>query len=211
MKILISENQFKSLIEGYYNDEHDYVQLEMNLVYEIFSSIKNKEKIYFETINPTQYKNALTEYMKYGGFVRFPERIILEWKDLIIENVAKLSALTSIHGHTHHFPFDEFHDVFDNLKIPKKYKYDWSYVYNILENRYKIDDYVPFFKNGQPVLSDYGLTPLQKLVESLLKEHNPEKIILLIDRVMNVVHMRSDLAELFIDGGSESLTYISNN
>lgn len=211
MKVILTEIQLKNIIENY-TSKDDFYSLQTQYTYDVFQSILNKEKIYFNTINPNQYKTALTEFMKYGQFVRFPERIIFEWKDLIIENVVLLGVLTSIHGHTQYFPYDEFYDVFDHLKIPKKYKNDFGYIYDqILDKKYNIDNYVPFFKNGQPVLSDYGLRPLEEIVLKLLPENNPEKIILLIDRVMNVVHMRSDLAELFIDGGSDTLTYISNS
>ena len=210
MKIILTETQLKNIVNEHIDDVHDFNYLMINVTYEIFSAIKNKEKIEFDLIKPLEYKRALEEYMKYGQFIRFPEDKIYDWKDLVLTNIAMLDSLTSINGHSSHFPFDEFYDVFDNLKIPKKYYYDWGYVYDILEKKYHIDDYIPFFSNGQPVLSDYGLEPLLKLAEQLIRQRKPEEIIITINKIMNVVHQRSDLSELFIEGGQDSHYMISN-
>lgn len=211
MKILISEIQFKKIIlEQRINDVDDFYSLLNNTVYDIFLSIKNKQKIEFTLINPQQYKRALEEYMKFGQFVRFPESVILDWKDLVLYNIALLTSLTEIHGHSSHFPYDDFHDVFDNLKIPKKYYYDFNYIYGILEKKYHIDEYVPFFSNGHAVLSDYGIEPLHKLASILIKETNPNDIIITINKIMDVAHQRSDLSELFLQGGQASHFMISN-
>jgi len=210
MKIKILENQLKNIILENIDHDDDFHSLMFSVTYNIFMSIKNKKKIFFDLIKPLEYKRALEEYMKYGMFVRFPENKILDWKELVLTNIAMLDALTSIHGHSQYFPFDEFYDVFDNLKIPKKHKYDWTYVYNILDKKYKIDDYVPFFSNGHTVLSDYGIEPLFKLAYVLIRQTKPEDIIITINKIMNVAHQRSDLSELFIEGGEKSHHMISN-
>ena len=210
MKIILTENQLNQILFEEINYEDDFYSLMFNVTYDIFQSIKNKNKIYFDLIKPLEYKRALEEFMKYGQFIRFPEDKIYDWKDLVLTNIAMLDSLTSINGHAQHFPFDEFYDVFDNLKIPKKHQYDWSYVYEILDRKYHNDDYIPFFSNGQPVLSDYGLEPLLKLAKELISQRKPEEIIITINKIMNVAHQRSDLSELFIEGGEKSHHMISN-
>ena len=210
MKIILTEDQIKKLINERILDVHDFNELLINTEYYIFESIKYKQKIIFELIKPLEYKRALEEYMKYGQFIRFPENKIFYWKDLVLNNIALLNSLTEINGHTSHFPFDTFYDVFNKIKVPKKYQYDWSYVYKILDTKFNIDDYIPFFSNGQPVLSDYGLEPLLRLAEKLITQTKPEDIIITINKIMNVAHQRSDLSELFIEGGEESHYMISN-
>lgn len=66
-------------------------------------------------------------------------------------------------------------------------------------------------KSGQPYLSDYGLEPLQKLVIKLrnTSEDNINERIVLLDKILNVVHPRSDLASLFVQGGSKALSDLS--
>jgi len=206
MKLLITESQEKYLLENF--DRDDFYEILNNVTYHVFSSIRNKEKIKFELINPIQYKRALDEFIRYGEFMRFPSRIIYKWKEMVLYNIALLDALTSIHGHSEYFPFDEFYDEFG---IPEEEQNnDFGAAYDILDDEYHIDDYVPFFSNGQCVLSDYGIKPLFNLADKLVDEHTPEKIIVIINQILDVAHQRSDLSELFVVGGADAQYQISN-
>lgn len=147
----------------------------------------------------------------------------------------KLYSLTEIAGHTSHFPWDEFFDVFDyNHDTDENNSGEYSKWFYMIKkeepdnddfdeinsfyatNRFldevkHIDDYLPLFSNGQYLISDYGLEPLFKLGEELEKQHDPNNILVIINKILDVTHQRSDLAELFIEGGSKSLDYISNS
>ena len=126
----------------------------------------------------------------------------------MLNNVALLNILTSIHGHATYFPYDEFYDVFD--EIPEEERtYDYTKVSEYLEEQ-GIDDCVPYFSNGHYVLSDYGLEPLEKLALKLIKEKSPEQILVLINMMLDITHQRSDLAEIFIHGGTSSLDMVSS-
>lgn len=245
IRILIREAIGKILKEEI-DSIDDWYSFEYELTREIFSQIQRHEKVTFELIPKTQYHNALKEFMRYGSFMRFPERIIFGWKQLLLGNIVKLEVLTSIAGHTESFPYDEFYDTFNyeeeiqtnqynlfNNKLDKeivegeftkwakeKYeetgdkeyikKYQFGPAYEFLDKVYKMDDVLPLFSNGQWVLSDFGLKPLFKLGEEIIEQTDPNEIIITINRILDVTHQRSDLAELFIEGGSESLTAISN-
>lgn len=209
----------------------DWGELESNMTYEILQMIANKQSVKFDLIPKNQYHKALSEFVKYGELMRFPESIIYQWKDLILENISKLSVLTDIAGHSPHFPYDEFYDIFDHndetgdgeFSAWTKQKYEetgdkeylekcnFSIAYYFLDNVKNMDDYLPLFSNGQWVLSDFGLKPLYKLGKEVAENNNPNEIIVLINKILDVTHQRSDLAELFIEGGSKSLTQISNN
>ena len=76
---------------------------------------------------------------------------------------------------------------------------------------YNFDETLPTFSNGQPLVSDYGLKPLYDLGQELIDIKDPKDIVIMINRILDVTHQRSDLAELFIEGGRESLDYISNS
>lgn len=208
MKIIITEQQYNVLLERI-EDEGDFYDILFNVDYFVFNSIKNKQKIKFKLINPTQYKRALTEFIQYGSFVRFPVKYIFNWKDLVLYNIALLHSLTSIHGHSNHFPFDEFYDEFN---IPEEEQdNDFMKAYDILDTEYHIDDYVPFFTNGHAVLSDFGVKPLFSLAEKLIPQRKPEDIIVTINKILDIAHQRSDLSELFVEGGQNSLSWISND
>jgi hypothetical protein len=209
------------------------------LTRDIFGMIKYKEKVTFNVMPKEQYHNALKDFVKHadpgkpGEFFRFPVKYVFQWKQLILENIAKLDVLTAIGGHTPHFPFEEFYDTFDyNQKTgedrggnfskwcKKKYKetknedyiknYNFSAADQFLNEVCHIDDYLPTFSNGAWLLSDFGLKPLLDLGAEIINQTDPNEIIVTISRVLDIVHQRSDLAEIFIEGGSKSLDYISN-
>ena len=60
-------------------------------------------------------------------------------------------------------------------------------------------------------ISDYGLKPLEDLLADLLRASSPEEKLLTIDRMLNVVHQRSDIAEWFVEGGSRALAQLSGS
>ena len=90
-------------------------------------------------------------------------------------------------------------------------KNNFSSAIEFLEDEMNMDDYIPFFTNDQPVLSDFGLEPLLKLADKLVDQTKPEDIIVTINKILDISHMRSDLSEIFIYGGQKSLDFISNN
>ena len=58
-------------------------------------------------------------------------------------------------------------------------------------------------------VSDYGLKPLQKLLFQLMKTQESKEELVLIDRMLNVLHQRSDIASWFVEGGSNALSQLS--
>jgi len=62
---------------------------------------------------------------------------------------------------------------------------------------------------GQMRISDYGLKPLQELAGQLLNTHDSAAKVVIIDRMLNVVHQRSDMASWYVEGGSNALADLS--
>jgi hypothetical protein len=153
-------------------------------------------------IRPTMYKKALDEFMLYGKLLRFPEKHVFKWKRYVIDNTILLDCITDICGHSPCFPFDEFNDEFEVDTC------DFVVAWEILSK--KGDNLLPKWSNGHYLISDYALKPLWKLVEELYTEQDPCKILVLINKCLDIWHQRSDFAELFIDGGSKTLLSISN-
>lgn len=237
-----------SIILEEIDNEYEYYSVKENMYDYVFQNIKDKKKITFNLIDPNQYKRALSEFVKYGQLIRFPEKYILKWKNLIIKNTALLDVLTELNGHSMYFPFEEFEkyfnesstyetnqlDLFTGKKswLTTKGEYDvWlkqkfeeskdkdflktDDYYNVvkfLDEVYDWDEYLPTFSNGQPLLSDYGLEPILNLIhDELINEETPEKMLVAINKILDVYHRRSDLAEIFIKGGSNSLSDINLN
>lgn len=215
--------------KDFYDMSDEYQDANSNSIWEILNDIKNQKPIKFNLIPKNQYNKALVEFVKYGKFMRFPTKYIFKWKSILINNIAKLSALTTIHGHSDSFPTDEFADIFDtnsdggydgngefskwleSEELSKDLKNDFITIYDFLDNVYNIDDITPQFSNGHQVLSDYATAPLEKLAIELDDKQTPEEIIVVISKILDVSHQRSDIAEIFIQGGSKSLEFISNN
>jgi hypothetical protein len=73
----------------------------------------------------------------------------------------------------------------------------------------KFFDYVEDPKTGQLYISDYGLKALESLSYELNRTTEPEQKVTVIDKMLNVVHQRSDMAAWFVEGGSRALSQLS--
>ena len=71
------------------------------------------------------------------------------------------------------------------------------------------DYYLTDPKSGHLYISDYGLPAIEQLTAQLYGENSPEMKVQIIDKILNVVHQRSDLASWFVQGGSSSLSDLS--
>jgi len=58
-------------------------------------------------------------------------------------------------------------------------------------------------------ISDFGLKPLLTLLSQLMNTTNPEQKLVVIDKMLNVIHQRSDIASWFVQGGSQALSQLS--
>jgi len=77
-----------------------------------------------------------------------------------------------------------------------------------MQNRF-FDNYLTDPKSGHMYITDYGLSAILTQTAKLYEEQVPEKKVVLIDSILNIVHQRSDLASWFIQGGSGALSDLS--
>lgn len=149
---------------------------------------------------------------------------------IIMRNILKIWCATELQGHTQSSMEDEFEDnigyFIDNYfeaenKVQPQYQF-LNVCYSEIADEYEDDTtglrqtlfeklqhklWYDFFAKGY--CTDYGLQPLQRLLIDMAHENNPEKKLIVIDKILNVVHQTSDLAAWFIEGGSRSLSDIS--
>jgi hypothetical protein len=114
--------------------------------------------------------------------------------DDFLDKIVTIDVLTTLTGHT---PTDP-KDVIEDLQL--------SYDESILDKLY---DYA-VDANDIYLISDYAVRPLQELAGRILDASTAEAKLLVLDQVLNVVHRRSDLAALFVQGGREALEELSN-
>jgi len=197
-----------------YTDAEDYYYEYDNLFREILGLMvsKSNQPIRLRKINPNMYQKALNDFMKFGKITYYPTKYIDAWKNIIIENFMYLDVITMFFGHTNHFDLDVFNDTVFNTDETGESVNDWSDAMEYIENNdYDkiLDNILPRFSNGHDLISDYGLEPLRKIVTELIESNDHNKNIVLINKALDVSHQRSDLSELFIEGGEASLNRIS--
>lgn len=155
-------------------------------------------------------------------------------EDIMTDNVTKISIFTELTGHSPVNPEDDFEDNIgyhvdeflqdrtcnNNLCLYLNKFVDYHYdelpddIRNVLYEHLKekfFDYYCEDPKIGQAYISDYGLKPLLNYLEQLRKTTRPEDKVVIMDKMLNVVHMRSDMASWFVEGGSNALSQLSGS
>lgn len=145
-------------------------------------------------------KRQWEEYMRWGKVLPRYERTIEAIENTFIENILKVTANTQLSGHDRTDPIDEWMEFFDGME-PEEKKRMAQYMDEYFGDWIEAD--------GQWRLSDYGLKPLHKLLVQLRKEFDPSKKLPILDKMLNVVHQRSDIASWFVEGGSSALSQLS--
>ncbi len=115
-------------------------------------------------------------------------------EDIITDNILKLYVNTELSGHTPVDPSDDF----------EEYGYTEQDTEDFFEYVKEISDYA---------FSDFGGTRpgLTTLLSQVRRAKTPEEKLPLLDQILNVVHQRSDLAALFVEGGSSALSQLSGS
>ena len=63
--------------------------------------------------------------------------------------------------------------------------------------------------DGSDAWSDFGIDPIVKIINEYNENLSPEKVLVLVNKVLDVYHCRGDLSSMFITGGKRSLDMIA--
>lgn len=159
-------------------------------------------------INPDMYSKALRELSRFGKLTNstFPSKYVYQWMGIIMKNTAILVTNTELAGHAQSFPSDEVADFAESrfgISLEPTYEacsrwleeqglYDWMQM-----------------PDGSDAWSDYGLEPLWNIIKDYDDNLPPEKVLVLVNRALDVYHQRGDMASIFIQGGSKALSSIA--
>jgi len=127
------------------------------------------------------------------GVIR-DEKGLAEIADQFLDNIARLQAATELMGHTN----------LDPIQTADDHGYELTPELNERMCDFFTDE------NGAWAISDYAVDKLLDHGCRYWQAETPEDQIYQLDRMLNVIHCRSDLASLFIEGGSETLRQIAN-
>lgn len=128
-------------------------------------------------------------------------------KEICLNNITRLRATNNIQGHLdggdrpeeilHRYGYEDKIELIDDsgyMEFPESFMWDYMEPQNSEE------------QSGY--ISDYGYPQLEKLYPELYNAEGDD-ILFVVDKVLNVVHQRSDLATLFVQGGTSTLNQIS--
>ena len=184
------ENRF---LKHYYNesfDINDWWRLIQDKFHEVLIDLqkdykKKAKEPYWKVVELPKVKKAWSDFVKFG-FVR-NEEVIEEFSQIFIDNILHLYVNTVLAGHSSGEPDEYFTD------------------YNISEDEKEF-----FYDYIGDKISDYAMEPLMNLAVELQKAEKVEEKIVILDKILNVVHQRGDIAAMFIQGGSHSLNQLSD-
>ena len=183
----------------YYRAQEEYLDIEdtekSNILREFNEARKNRKakpnSQPWSTIPAARLIKIWKDYAQYG--VVRDERGMDEIVNRIIKNIARLAINTEIVGHSAIDPEQDYEEDLKYYNIKKK---------DMERLRY-------FIQNDK--FSDYALAPLQKIAFDLLKARTYEEKLLLVDKALNIVHQRGDIAAVFVEGGRKTLSYLANS
>lgn len=65
--------------------------------------------------------------------------------------------------------------------------------------------------DGSDAFSDFGIEPLERILSEYDEELPPEKVLVIVNKALDVYHQRGDMASIFVTGGSRALSRIAEH
>ena len=63
--------------------------------------------------------------------------------------------------------------------------------------------------DGSNAFSDFGIEPLERILSEYDEDLPPEKVLVIVNKALDVYHQRGDMASIFVVGGSKALNQIA--
>ena len=192
-------------MEDVCNVMEDYDLNDYKLLDEFRRDRQNGIKVKKWNLIPAQqYHTLLKRYMTSPEMARIPYNVVNDWfVSIIIPNACDIEFITNFAGHSSYFDAESVCDIF-GVDV-HDYSDGWKYLESIGFYDWCV------LPDGSDAWSDYGLKPLFEIISEYSPNLSAEEILILINRCLDVVHQRGDLASAFIEGGSRSCDYISNS
>jgi hypothetical protein len=178
---------------------HVYYEMYGDRTWETFQDALNSldgERQKWVPMKTSRLQKIWRDYSKLG-IVRDVIGII-SIEENFLKKIVQLDVNTMLLGHTQTEPLVEINEC-----------YETKYTEEDLVN----SNFYEYFEdhNGQLRMSDYGIPKLHKQIINSMTTSKVEDKLLCLDMLLSVVHMRSDLAEMFVKGGRLALEQLSND
>ena len=171
-----------------------------------FSDNNDKKQSWTPLIDANMYNKALEEFLKYGYFLHFPTKYIYSWIDIIMRNTAVLLANTVLYGRGNYKPVEEAKDFlmrYPKHRIALYFRDNWNIYHSILD-KLGLYNWMKLADNTIG-LSDLGIKALIDILSKYNDNTSTEDAFVMVNKCLNVVHMRGDLSSIFIEGGKKTL------
>lgn len=131
--------------------------------------------------------------------------------DILLTNIARLYINTVLSGHTREDP-NQFINQYIGYVFKGEHKQnsddkELSMTEEEFDNATDEYFYDEHWKNWR--ISDYAMDPLINIAIEILREDDYKAKLVLVDRALNVLHQRGDIASLFVRGGTSALDELS--
>lgn len=158
-----------------------------------FSKASEGERFMFPLIKAARMKKIWVDFGRIG-IIR-DEKGLDNIAEQMLNNIALLDATNALLGHSQEDPVEMVERAGMDL--------DEQGVERLLY-------YLRDPDTGVWYVSDYGLPYLHGAYALILRSSTPEERLYAVDKALNVVHQRSDLASWFVEGGTKTLNEIAN-
>lgn len=199
MKINIIELIEEAVRDPRYNPSMDTIENYFELYDMELASIINDYQANPEGTQPWSFlpfpriQKIWADFAK-TGFVR-DEKGIDKVGEMVVDNIIKVAANTFLAGHTEGDPESWLREEFPEDAD----EFDWDGLY----------EYITDPAGGHIRMSDYAMDDLEQDAARILESESAEDKLVNIDRALNRIHMRSDIAGWFLKGGSNDLNKLA--
>jgi len=181
-------------------DEYDVQEIISGAPGRVLSEFRYRkpgERQWWSTVPVETLQHIWNQYV--SGFLPEQSEVVIDQvAEKFIWNVAQLYGNTVLYGHTSLNP-DEYAEDMELDPISQE-EYDSD-----------IEEYMYNEAHGNICISDYAMEPLIQDCLDLSNATTPEEKVLILDRMINRIHMRGNLAALFVEGGVQSLDHLSES
>lgn len=205
----------------------------------VLYTLKGGNNLWAPRINPSMYQQALNEFTRFGHLDKFPTEHIYKWMGIIMKNTSIIRSITGLAGHDVYCDtnavvevfFDDDQDKWEAYKKSLSHKGQFSPDFGWMgqeEDDFNEEDEVGDYEaadqylednryfdkmtlpDGSQAWSDFGIHPLEEIIMQYDENMPPDQVLVLINKALDITHQRGDLCSAFIDGGSSTLSSISN-
>jgi len=196
--VIVNESASESVGVNY-DVNNDFTRRRSEQLMYLCKSLKTSGgtgKLYWKTISASLFKNV---WYQFGKYKRINSNDLDKISDQMLTNIARLCASMEMMSHGQ----VRSRDVKGDIERETGYKFtdeEWG----VWMPSYFTD------LSGNSYISDFGFPELEKLYPAIFNAKTDEEKIYAIDKALNVIHPRNDLASMFVEGGTNTLSLIAS-